>query len=454
MHTQRRNHLRTWARLVPLACLSCLMLTSLAAIDLLRAPHADAAGADPVIHWDGSMIYSGQNNGFPWGPVGEHALVHGEKFTDPTVIGQQISLSLVKGDVLSPPGGGSAYEFCKLAGPKVALGKVMVDGSGTFDYSFTWPAAAGSGSWSICAYNTLDGLPAGNIDDGPFAVLSGSKPSVAVSRTSVPAGEQITVTGAHWTPPQDVSVYIGACADCDGPIVTSGTAHSSGLHTGTFSITFTIPASATPGDYVVGATAHGGILDVGPSGAKKLAITVAPTPTVAPTTVPATAGTGSGGNTDTSSGSLGGVSPLVLALVGVGMLFLLLLVILIVVLSRRGARPTTPGATSGPPPGWGGSGSSGAANDYQAFGAGSVQQNWGTLAPGWGEQTPPTVTTGSPSPEGGSTQANVSYAPDRAIYPLAPPPASPASPASPPVSGETPTQPGNYGNTPPDPYNP
>jgi hypothetical protein len=424
MHRSSWHQLILWSRVV---LLMALALAGLAAMSVLQAPRAQAAGIDPIIHWDSSMIYPGQNNGYPWGPVGERVLVHGEKFTAAAVLGMPVKLSLVKGDVNNPPGGGSSSGFCTSAGTKIPIGKATVSSTGTFDFNFTWPGAAGSGMFSICAYNTLDGLSAGNIDDGPFTVLSSSAPSVAVSRTSVGLGETITVTGKNWTPPQDVSVYIAACVDCDGPIVTSGTAHSSGLNSGTFSITFTIPTSATPGAYVAGAHAHGGILDVGPAGGKHVTVTAAaPTPTVepSPTTQP-TVAAGSGAdavNGDTGSG-IGGVSPLVLILAGVGLLLIIMILILFFVyLSRRGAHKTPPGAIGGSAPGWGGpgptAGGSSGYGDHAPPGGGSVQQNWSTLAPGWGDQTPPTIAHGAPQGD------------------------------------DAPTRPGIYNDTPPKPYNP
>lgn len=454
MHATIRRYLWLTSRC---ALLLALALVGLVAISALRGQRAEAAGGDPVIHWDSSMIYPGQNNGYPWGPVGEHARIHGEKFTSSAVLGQPINLALLQGDVNNPPGGGSFYEFCKLAGPKLPIGQANVDGSGAFDFNFTWPSSASSGNYSVCAYNTVDGLPVGNIDDGPFAVLSSHAPSLSVSRSSVPVGESVTVTGKNWTPPQDVNVYIAACVDCDGPIVVHGTAHSSGLNAGTFSITFTIPSTAAPGDYVAGANAHS-VLDVGPAGGKHVAITAAAaTPTVAPTATAAqsTAATGNGIGDANNSNGLGGISPLVLILAVAGILALLLIILLIVAFSRRGSQKTPPGAAmGGSSPNWGSPGYP--AGGYPPYSGGtappvggSVQQNWQTLPPGWGDQTPPTVSQGMPQGDGAPTQANYSHIPNPAAYPPAPPAANP-----PPISGDTPTQPGMYGSAPPDPYNP
>ena len=443
---QRLNENRgVWPRI---SLLAILALTALLTASMIQSPRTLAAGTDPIIHWDSNMIYPGQNSGNPWGPVGESALVHGEKFTASGVLGQPVKLALIKGDVNNPPGGGS-YEFCKLAGPKIALpGQAQVDSTGVFTYNFSWPPEANSGMYSICAYNTLDGLPVGNIDDGPFTVLSGGAPSVSVSVASLSAGQSITVTGKNWVPPQDVNVYIAACVDCDGPVVVAGTAHSSGLNTGTFSITFSIPANTTPGNYVAGANAHNGVLDVGPGGGKAVAISAAAEPTVAPTataaqpTATAASNAGAGAENGDNAGATGnGVSPLVLILAGGGALLLViaLIVILAVALSRRGGKKTPPGGTS---PGWGGSGPSygpvsGAGAHIAPMappGGGSVQQNWETLPPGWGDQTPPTVSRGMPQGDDSPTRPNYSYIPDPA-YPPAPPAMYP------PPEGDTSTRP-------------
>ncbi len=435
MHRSSRRRLIALSRA---ALLMTFALASLATMVMFPMPPAQAAGLDPIIHWDSNMIYPGQNNGYPRGPVGELATVHGEKFTASSVLGQTVKLALIQGDVNNPPGGGSTYEFCKLAGPKIAVGQANVDGTGKFDFNFTWPAAAGSGMYSICAYNTLDGLPAGNIDDGPFSVLSGGAPSVAVSRTTVSMGESITVAGKNWTPPQDVNVYIAACVDCDGPIVIAGTAHSSGLHAGTFSMTFTIPNGATPGNYVAGANAHGGVLDVGPTGGKHVTIAAAapsattqPTPTTAQSTVAVGPG-GENGNGNNSS--VFGISPLILILLiaGIGLLLLVLMILLVVMLSRRGGRKPPASAVGGSTPGWAGP-SSGYGGDAPLQAGGTVQQNWRTLPPGWGDQTPPTVSPGMPQGDDSPTRANFSQIPN-AAYPPAPPPNYPAP------GGETPTQ--------------
>src|SRR5213593_1026097 len=60
---------------------------------------ARAAGGGPIIHWNSSMIYAGQNNGNPWGPVGENASVNGQNF--PPNLG--VHLVLAQGDSNNNP---------------------------------------------------------------------------------------------------------------------------------------------------------------------------------------------------------------------------------------------------------------------------------------------------------------------------------------------------------------
>jgi hypothetical protein len=262
------------------------------------------------------MIHAGQNNGYPWGPVGEHAQIHGAQFLPGTY-----QVALVKGDVDSAPD--NAYEFCKLSQKVYLGGTVTADGAGNFDMSFDWPAAASSGAWSVCAYMPQDiAVPVGNIDDGPFTVLAAHAPAISVSPSTVVPGGNMTVTGKNWVPPQSVHVYIGACADCGGPQLVSQDVTSSGLNSGTFSVTLRIPADAAPGAYVAGAVVSGGTLDVGPSGAKHVTIAAAtPTPTPKPspmatnTPVGTSPGLGTGGASGGEGDNTGLIVGLVLAII-------------------------------------------------------------------------------------------------------------------------------------------
>src|SRR5260370_33551288 len=71
-----------------------LLLVALLAVTLRQVPLVQAAGGDPIIHWDSSMIYPGQNHGDPWGPGGETAIVHGANFAPD----QQLRITDVPGN--------------------------------------------------------------------------------------------------------------------------------------------------------------------------------------------------------------------------------------------------------------------------------------------------------------------------------------------------------------------
>jgi hypothetical protein len=336
-----------------LALAGALLLPALMMLLVGGAPVAHATGAGAILHWDSRMIYAGQNNGFPEGPVGEHAQVHGANFTDAD--GTALTLQLVQGDVNNPNPPGNAEEFCKLTPTKVALpGNVSVHG-GAFDASFDWPAQAGSGQWSICAYGP-DGLPAdgGTTDDGPFTALATTPPSLSLSAASVTAGGTITVTGHNFLPAQgNIQVVAGACHNCGSPAIVAQTASSSGAG-GDFSVTMTVPASVAAGNYVVSAFNQPGTLDVGlqqPDGSKAFAVTAAPTPTptpsptATPTKAPSPSVAASPSTTPGQTGSSSGNGGLVVALVVVLGLLLLGIAALVVVLASR--RPPLPPGGSG-----------------------------------------------------------------------------------------------------------
>jgi hypothetical protein len=242
------------------ALASVLFAASLAMLLNLLAFSFPARAANAIIHWDASMIFAGQNNGNPWGPVGENALVHGENFPPD----KQLSV------ILAPGNSNNGASVCNSS--VATVGSVTTSGKGTFSLSFTWPSAAGSlnGSYSICSL-----LPSGGVasfrDDGPFTVLSSSAPSISVSPTSLNPGDNVIVSGQNWVPPQQVSVSITGSSP-----LTSTTANSSGLNSGTFSVTITISSNVQPGSYVVSADTGNNLLH---SGTQNISIALAPTPT-------------------------------------------------------------------------------------------------------------------------------------------------------------------------------
>jgi hypothetical protein len=345
---------RFWRHLAVLCVAATLSIATLTFFTS-AAPHARAAGGDAIVHWDSSMIYAGHNNGFPYGPVGEHAIIHGENFLGHA--GQTVKLKLIPGDINNPPGGSSAADMCTNASTKVSIGSVGVDSSGKFDFNFDWPSAANHGQYSVCVYQP-DGSTAANFDDGPFSVLSAGRPSIALNHTTVAAGSTLTVTGKNWVPPQKVHVLVGVCMYCDAPPIANKDVTSGGLNSGTFSVTFTIPAGTAPGDYSVGAFTDNSVLDVGPSGVKKINVTPPATPTPVPTaTAAATASTvgGVGGTGTNGTGTgLSGDTLLIALVIGlIGLLAIVLVVALVLLLRRRKPeqQPGTPAIPGGYPAG-------------------------------------------------------------------------------------------------------
>ena len=244
-----------------------LLLVALLAVSLRQVPPVQAAGGDPIIHWDTSMIYPGQNHGYPWGPVGENAIIHGANFPPD----QQLRITVVPGN------SNNDALICKQAG--VAVGIATTSSSGTFDQAFAWPASAGqvNEQYSICSTRITDGSVASSQDDGPFTVLASNPPVIDISSNSVRAGGTITIRGHNWVPPQQVTITIAGCAACKpgSSEVTSASTNSTGLNSGSFSLAITIPTSTNPGKYVVDALTSSGLEAYYTTGVKHLTITAA-----------------------------------------------------------------------------------------------------------------------------------------------------------------------------------
>jgi hypothetical protein len=378
---------------------ACALNIGALAVAMTQAPHAGAAGGDAIVHWDSSMIYPGQNNGNPYGPVGEHAIIHGENFQ--SYSGQNVKLKLIPGDINHPPGGSSATDMCNSSSTKISIGSAPVDGSGKFDHNFDWPSAANHGQYSVCVYQP-DGSPAANFDDGPFTVLSSGRPSISISSGTVAAGSSLRVTGRNWVPPQTVHVLIGPCMFCDAAPIARKDVTSSGLNNGTFSVTIPIPAGTAPGQYSVGAFSSNGVLDVGFGGVRRVTVTPAATPTPSPTaTSEATATTvgGAGGvnGSDNNGASNSGAGLLIGLIAGLIMLLLIVLIVAIVLLARRKPQPGgAPGAPGGyypgapggapagyPPQGYPGYNTPPAAAPYAAPQQSPPQPDWGIMPQNW-----------------------------------------------------------------------
>src|SRR5947209_14983327 len=171
MRHKQRPTMRLRYPYTRLNVLAVILLAVLAAASLRLSAGAQAAGNGPIIHWNSSMIYGGQNNGYPWGPVGENAIVNGANFTQ----NLQLRLVLVQGDSNNNP------SICRSSG--VTVGTVTTNGSGTFQQGFTWPVAAGqvNGQYSICSLQASDGTVRSHQDDGPFTVLAANPPAILLS---------------------------------------------------------------------------------------------------------------------------------------------------------------------------------------------------------------------------------------------------------------------------------
>ena len=359
------------------------------------AAHFSSGG--PVINWDSSMIYAGQNNGNPEGPVGEQAKVNGSGFS----AGNDVNVVLAPGDSTFNPA------TCQSSNDVGIANDVTIQSDGTFSLSFTWPHAASEfGSYSICALDPSDGSVISNEDGGPFTVLSPDPPAIQVSTTQVAPGNSVTITGSNFDPSQAVNVLIASCHNCGASPIASTTTNSDG--SGNFSATLTIPGNATPGGYVATAFTQNGVLDVGLIGGA-ISITVTqpsatatptPNPTVtASTTASATATTattntnaqGSNGNSNGSDNTpyIIGITVAVvvlLAALGAGIFFLLR--------RRQGGALGPTGGRRAPPPAreggygayGGGYGASGATTSGQYTPPGGYTPATGTTT---GPNTPP-----------------------------------------------------------------
>lgn len=326
-----------------LAILGALTFLRTPLVALAHAAHTErAASGGPVVNWASNMIYAGQNNGNPEGPVGELAGVVGSGFT----VGASVNLILAPGDSASNPA------VCQSGA--IPLGSdITVQNDGTFNFSFTWPNAANSGDYSVCALNPSDGSVLTGADGGPFHVLSANQPAIQVSRSSVAAGDTLTITGSNWLPPQPVSVFIGTYHNCDASPIVHATPGSDG--SGAFAVQLTVPLGTAPGSYVASAfTTNNDVLDVGlTSGSIPLAITAA-----AATATPQVSATPTRQSGSTSVGGYGGAptttsadnTPYIIAIIVAGVALLLALVGLgayLLLRRRRGAAVSAAGVAGG-----------------------------------------------------------------------------------------------------------
>lgn len=255
-----RAALSSWSvRIATCAILSVALIT----LAFPTAPAARAVqlgGSQPIIHWAANMITPVQNNGNPWGPVGELTTVNGENFT-PNV---QLRLVLAPGD------SNTDATLCQQPGVTVISSTVFTNSTGRFGTAegfegFYWPAAANqvNQGYSICSVLASDHSLASSHDDGPFTVQSASPPAIEYSRTNVAAGGTVIFTGQNWVPPQQVLIDLTGCSACSprNGLITIGSVTSTGLNSGTFQIAIVIPRTIQPANYTVDALAHAPYLE-------------------------------------------------------------------------------------------------------------------------------------------------------------------------------------------------
>lgn len=213
--------------------------------------------------------------------------------------------------------------------------------AGTFQFNASWPdnANAAGTAYYICALPLLQTSTAA-VSSTAFTVAPAV--TMSLSQTTANAGDQITVTGANWLPPQNLTLKMLDPNNGDNVIAT---AKATADNQGNFSSTLSIPANTASGSYTILVFADN---EATPAMTlrKDNAITVnatAPTPTPTPTATPAatpsptatatstpaatpspTAQSGPPGNGGNSGG---GTTPTTLLIFGMGGLGILLLII-------------------------------------------------------------------------------------------------------------------------------
>ncbi len=220
--------------------------------------------------------------------------------------------------------GGALYAFA----PNTAT---ITNGSFTFDGRWphgtaerTPPEDPGS-SYYVCALTT----------EGE-AVASSQAFTVAPALTADPSkdhinpGDQVTITGTNWIPPQQLTVDLISTA---GQSVSQKTTAPD--QSGNFSVTLTLDPNIPPGQYIIQVTTTGDpqgpqyrnsnpvIINapVTPTPSPSPSPTPSPTPTVAPT--PSPTPPGSGDNSGSSQGGSPGMTILIFTLGGLGVLMVI-----------------------------------------------------------------------------------------------------------------------------------
>lgn len=204
---------------------------------------------------------------------------------------------------------------------------LSADGNGAFNISPTWSSSANQPgtAYFICAISAQTNVTA--VSSATFTVAQA--PAIAIATNAANAGDQVTITGSNWLPPQPLTVTIASSQGAT-PIAQQGVTSASD---GTFSITLPISQTAASGSYNIYVIANNdttlkaeadNVLNVTAVQATPTATAVpspTPSPVVTPTATatPAATGGGSGGGSSTMTFLIFGMGGIGVILVIVGL---------------------------------------------------------------------------------------------------------------------------------------
>jgi hypothetical protein len=249
-----------WPRRLAGALALALLLCLAAGIGQVRA-------AAPAIGGGGALLIAAPDyRGVVGGPPGASVTVEGGNWTPYS----SVSLTVTSSSA-------SCYG--------ISVGSYPTDKSGSFTAGFLWPLQANHvGAYYVCGTQANYGS---SLSENTFSVLASRPPSLAVSSSSVVAGQTVTITGSNWVPgPQTVELKIVPCNSIctDPPVAVIELVTTS---KGTFSQQLTISAGAVTGNYYAQATNSEAWLSAAPAGPIQVTGQAAPgtpVPGVSPTT--------------------------------------------------------------------------------------------------------------------------------------------------------------------------
>lgn len=237
----------------------------------------------------------------------------------------------------------------------VSGGQSGVVSGGAFSGWFRWPANTGTGTFGVCASENSFVFQVGS-----YQVLSASAPRVVVAPTIPKAGQQATVTGSSFLP-GGIRVNLLWRSVNGGQSTSLGSVLSNGA--GTFTYTFTAPARASTGSYIVtgyvGSGSPATLSATTTFHVSGITIAAVPTsttpasPTAPPTPVPTKSTTATSRGvvsqpTGTNGGDMAGKTNLFLPIALGGALLIALALGAGVLVVRRQRNLVTSGPTSGP----------------------------------------------------------------------------------------------------------